>query len=441
MTATAGIPALVADGPAQGTDGPRVDGPRAAPTASPAAVTLLEAEVRRRVRAGGLDPALAVAEVRRIAQRAAADHEELSLTGAVAPLGDAEAAVRHVIDAVCGLGPLQRYLDDPSVEEIWINEPGKVFVARHGRSELTTTILDDQSVRDLVERMLRTSGRRLDLSTPFVDAALVGGERLHVVIPDITAHWSVNVRKFVARATRLADLVALGSLTPRAARFLDAAVVAGLNVLVSGATQAGKTTMVRALCGAIPAGQRVITVEEVFELRLRTRDVVAMQTRPANLEGHGAVPLRTLVVESLRMRPDRIVVGEVRQAEAFDMLVALNAGIPGMCTVHANSAREAVTKLCTLPLLAGENVTAAFVVPTVAAAVDLVVHLDLQRDGTRSVREVLALTGRVEQGVVETAEIFARRDGRLVRGSGFPGGPERFERAGFDLPALLDSGA
>ena len=409
-------------------------------TSAAPAVALLKTEVRERVRRAGLDPAHCVPQVRELARRAAAEHEERSLTGAVPPLEDSDAAVRDVVDAVCGLGPLQRYLEDPTVEEIWINEPGKVFVARAGRSELTTTLLDAQAVRDLVERMLRSSGRRLDLSTPFVDAALVGGERLHVVIPDITAHWSVNIRKFVARATRLADLVALGSLTPTVAAFLDAAVAAGLNVLVSGATQAGKTTMVRALAGAIPAGQRVITVEEVFELRLDHRDVVAMQTRPANLEGHGAVPLRTLVVESLRMRPDRIVVGEVRQAEAFDMLVALNAGIPGMCTIHANSAREAVTKLCTLPLLAGENVTAAFVVPTVAAAVDLVVHLDLRRDGTRTVREVVSLTGRVEGGVVETSEVFTRRDGRLVRGAGFPAGAERFERAGYDLATLLATG-
>ncbi|MFH5822265.1 CpaF family protein [Georgenia sp. AZ-5] len=326
-------------------------------------------------------------------------------------------------------------------EESWINEPGKVFVARGGRPELTTTILDEAQVRDLVERMLRVSGRRLDLSTPFVDASLVTGERVHVVIPDVTrSAWAVNIRKYVARARRLADLVALGSLTPAAAAFLDAAVVAGLNILVSGATQAGKTTMVGALAGAIPANERVITCEEVFELRLANRDTVALQTRQPNLEGAGEVPLRRLVKESLRMRPDRIIIGEVREAEAFDMLVALNAGVPGMCTIHANSAREAVTKLCTLPLLAGENVTAAFVVPTVAAAVDLVVHLDLDRLGRRTVREVVAVTGRVDEGVIETAEIFVRHADRLVRGGGYPGRRDRFERAGYDVAALLATG-
>ncbi|WP_345040959.1 CpaF family protein [Georgenia daeguensis] len=406
-------------------------------------MALLESEVRELVRRRGVDPARDADGVRALVSAALADYDDRSVAGLVPPIGDPEAAAKEVVDAVAGLGPLQRYLDDPEIEEIWINEPGKVFVARSGRSELTTTILDDAQVRDLVERMLRVSGRRLDLSTPFVDASLATGERVHVVIPDITrSAWAVNIRKYVTRARRLSDLVTLGSLTSQAAAFLDAAVVAGMNILVSGATQAGKTTMVGALAGAIPAGQRVITAEEVFELRLTNRDTVAMQTRQANLEGTGEVPLRRLVKEALRMRPDRIIIGEVREAEAFDMLVALNAGIPGMCTLHANSAREAVTKLCTLPLLAGENVTAAFVVPTVAAAVDLVVHLELDREGRRSVREVIAVTGRVEDGVVETAEIFVQQDGRLRRSSGFPDGEERFRRAGYDLAALLaDTGS
>ncbi|MPV87339.1 CpaF family protein [Georgenia ruanii] len=384
-----------------------------------------------------MDPARDADGVRTLVAAALADYDDRSLAGLVPPLPDPGAVAKQVLDAVAGLGPLQPYLDDPEVEEVWINEPGKVFVARGGRPELTTTILDEGQVRDLVERMLRASGRRLDLSTPFVDAALAGGERLHVVIPDITrSAWAVNIRKYVARARRLSDLVALGSLTPQAAGFLDGAVVAGLNVLVSGATQAGKTTMLGALAGAIPAAQRVISCEEVFELRLSNRDAVALQTRQPNLEGVGEVPLRRLVKEALRMRPDRIVIGEVREAEAFDMLIALNSGIPGMCTLHANSAREAVTKLCTLPLLAGENVTAAFVIPTVASAVDLVVHLDLDRHGRRGVREIVAVTGRVEDAVVEAAELFVRRAGRLVRGAGHLA-DERFARAGYDVAALL----
>jgi pilus assembly protein CpaF len=211
----------------------------------------------------------------------------------------------------------------------WINEPGRVFIARRGRSQLTTVILSSEQVADLVERMLRVSGRRLDLSTPFVDAQLPDGSRLHVVIPTITRrHMAVNIRKFVITVAGLAELVRLGSVTEHAARFLEASVAAGLNVLVSGATQAGKTTMLNALCAAIPASERVITCEEVFELQVPVPDVVGMQTRQPNLEGTGEITLRRLVKEALRMRPSRIVVGEVRQEECLDLLIALNSGLP-----------------------------------------------------------------------------------------------------------------
>jgi len=404
------------------------------------AAAMLEGEVRELVRRRGIDPSNDVAEMRSLVAEAIADYDGRSLNGLVPPVGDPEEIAKLLLDAVAGLGPLQRYLDDPTIEEIWINEPGKVFVARGGKSELTTTILTDEQVRDLVERMLRVSGRRLDLSSPFVDATLASGERLHVVIPDITRrHWAINIRKYIARASRLEDLVELGSLTPHAAAFLHAAVVAGLNILISGATQAGKTTMVNALSSSIPADERVITCEEVFELRLGNRDTVAMQCRQPNLEGVGEIPLRRLVKEALRMRPDRIIVGEVREAESFDMLIALNAGVPGLGTLHANSAREAVTKMCTLPLLAGENVSSAFVVPTVATAIDLIVHLYLDRDGNRGVREIAALSGHTEDGVVEVADIFIRQGPELVRADGQPPHADRFARAGFDLATLLSA--
>ncbi|WP_456845330.1 CpaF family protein [Cellulomonas sp. P5_C6] len=401
-------------------------------------VAILETEVRELIRRRGIDPVRDRPSIVSLVSDVIADYDERSVVGAVPPLLDAAAAHKAVVDAVAGLGPLQKYLDDPEVEEIWLNSPTQVFVARRGESELTTTILTDGQVRDLVEKMLKVSGRRLDLSSPFVDASLPGGERLHAVIPDVTRqHWSVNIRKYVVRATSLDDVVALGTLTPHAAAFLHAAVRAGLNVLVSGGTQAGKTTMLNALAGAIPARERVITCEEVFELRLVARDWVAMQCRQPSLEGTGEIPLRRLVKEALRMRPSRLLVGEVREAEALDLLIALNAGVPAMCTIHANSAREALTKLCTLPLLAGENVSDRFVIPTVASAVDLVVHLDLDGSGRRLVREIVAVPGRVEQGIVETADVFHTRDGHLVRADGFPPHAERFARSGTDLAALL----
>ena len=405
-------------------------------------VRVVEGEVREVIRRTGLDPLRRPSDLERLVRDAVADYDERSLSGGLAPLLDLDAAVKSVIDAVGGFGPLQPYFDDPAVEEIWINSPSAVYVARNGVAELTTTILTADEVRDLVERMLRTSGRRVDLSSPFVDATLPDGSRLHVVIPDITKdHWVINIRKFVVKADHLDDLVRLGTLTKQAAAFLHAAVASGLNILVAGGTQAGKTTVLNCLAAAIPARDRVVTCEEVFELKIPLRDVASMQCRQPSLEGTGEVPLRRLVKEALRMRPSRIIVGEVRQAESLDLLIALNSGLPGMCTVHANSAREAVTKMCTLPLLAGENVSSSFVVPTVAASIDIVVHIALEADGVRRVREVVAVPGRVEGDVVEIADLFTTRDGRLVRGDGFPPHHDRFVRAGYDVAALLARGA
>src|SRR3954465_11567946 len=404
----------------------------------PAAV--VEDEVRELVRRRGLDPSGDIEAVRRLAEEVISEYDDRALTSILAPIADPHDTVRRVLDAVAGFGPLQPFLDDPTVEEIWINDPGRVFVARAGRSELTTTILTAEDVRTLVERMLKSSGRRVDLSTPFVDAMLPDGSRLHVVIPDITRqHWALNIRKFVARAHTLDQLVELGSLTTQAADFLAAAVTAGLNILVSGGTQAGKTTLLNCLAAAIPSRERVVTAEEVFELKIPLPDVVSMQCRQESLEGTGEIKLRRLVKEALRMRPSRIIVGEVRQEESLDMLLALNSGLPGMCTVHANSAREALTKMCTLPLLAGENVSARFVVPTVAASVDLVVHVALEAAGTRQVREIVAVPGRVEGDVVETADVFTTRRGELVRADGFPPHQERYERLGIELAQLLSS--
>jgi pilus assembly protein CpaF len=402
-------------------------------------VTVVEERVREAVRRSGIDPVRDRHRMLRLIDDTVDAYvTECMVRDEPAP-GDTVDLAREVHDLVAGFGPLQRYFDDPTVEEVWINDPGRIFIARHGRSELTTTVLTDSEVRSLVERMLQWSGRRLDLSTPFVDAMLPDGSRLHVAIPDITReHWAVNIRRFVMRPSHVSDLVATGSLTAQAAAFLEAAVVSGLNVVVAGGTQAGKTTLLNALLGCVPASERVVTCEEVFEIHLPHHpDWVALQTRDASLEGTGEIPLRRLVREALRMRPSRLVVGEVRQAEALDLLVAMNSGMPSAATLHANSAREAVTKLCTLPLLAGQNIAADFVVPTVAGCVDVVVHTATLRDGSRRIREIAALPGRVEAGVVEIADLFTLRGGELRRGTGFPPHEERFEAAGFDLGAVL----
>jgi pilus assembly protein CpaF len=405
----------------------RVDHPRDA----------VEEEVRELVRRRGLDPSREVSGIERLVDEVIAEYELRTETSNLPRIDDRAAVRKTVIDRVAGLGALQPLLDDPEVEEIWINGPGQTFCARGGRHTLTNLVLGEKEVRDLVERMLRSSGRRLDLSSPFVDATLVDGSRLHVAIPDITRrHWAVNIRKFVLRAHHLDELVRLGSLDETAARFLEAAVQAGLNIVVAGGTQTGKTTMLNCLAGAIPGSQRVVTCEEVFELQIPLPDVVAMQTRQANLEGRGEIDLRRLIVEALRMRPDRIIVGEVRQHEALDLLVALNSGLPGMTSIHANSAGEALTKLTTLPLLAGENVNYSFVVPTVAASIDLIVHLEMDR-GVRRVRQIIGVTGRVEGSRIETVSLFEREDRRLRWTGQQPPALRRFDAAGIDLKALL----
>ena len=402
------------------------------------ALAQVEDEVRELIRRKGLDPQLQGTEVRALVDAAVNDYGERSLLGAVPALTQAADAKRTVFNAVAGFGALQPFLDDPDVEEIWINAPHQVFVARHGESELTDLRFTAQQVSDLVERMLKSSGRRLDLSSPFVDAALPDGSRLHVVIPDITkTHWAVNIRKFTARASRLDHLVELGSLTPQAARFLGAAVSSGLNILVSGATQAGKTTMLNCLAAGIGSRERVVTVEEIFELKLPLKDVVGLQCRQPNLEGMGEIPLRRLVKEALRMRPDRLIVGEVREAESLDMLIALNSGLPGMASVHANSAHDAVVKICTLPLLAGENITAAFVLPTVAACIDLVVHCVRAPNGRRSVGQILALGRRVENGIIESSLVFDTVNGQLQASETAMPSPEKFAASGYNVASLM----
>jgi len=401
----------------------------------------LDQQVRSVVRREGVDPQLDVLRVRRIAEELVRAHDDRSLTGVVAPVPDPPAVIAELVARVSGFGPLQVFLDDPEVEEIWINEPSRVFVARNGRHELTNVILTKAEVDELVERMLKSSGRRIDLSQPFVDAMLPAGHRLHVVLQGISRDFAaVNIRKFVLKAARLSDLVRLGSMTPVAARFLEAAVLAGQNIVVAGATQAGKTTMLNCLAAAIPGGDRIISAEEVFELRFSHPDWVALQTRQVGLEGTGEVSLRDLVRETLRMRPTRVIVGEVRSAESLDLLLALNAGLPGMATLHANSAREALVKLCTLPLLAGENISARFVVPTVASSVDLVVHLGLDGGGVRRVNEIVAVPGRVENDIVETEPVFVRQGGDLVHTGGMPTRLDTFERAGVDIHRLLRGG-
>lgn len=310
-------------------------------------------------------------------------------------LGPAEESnlVGGLRSALSGYGQLDELLANPAIEEIWINSPNEVFIHENSRTSRVGLLLSHSEVRQAVERMLRDSGRRLDRSEPFVDATLANGSRLHVVIPDVTReHWSVNIRKFPHRVYSLQDLVSLGSFSLSMSEYLKGKFLSGENILVSGATQAGKTTMLCALLDVGAQTERLISVEETFEIRTNYNDWVAMQARQANLEGVGEITLRRLVKEALRMRPTRLVIGEVRQAEALDLLIALNSGIAGLCTIHANSAFDALEKLKLLPLLAGENIPALFVSQTVDRTIGLVVHCEFS-EGRRTVTQVLEATG------------------------------------------------
>ena len=317
-------------------------------------------------------------------------------------------------------GELQPLLDDPTIEEIWINSPQRVFVARAGKSELTNLVLTSQQIQSIMDRILLWSGRRIDLAQPFVDARLPDGSRLHIAIPEITAeNWAINIRKHLLRGKSLHDLVEIGVMTKEIANYLINSVRERKNFLVSGSTQAGKTTLLNALVSSIPVSERVITIEEVFELKPKLPDCVAMQTRSSNLDGSGEISIRRLIKEALRMRPSRLVIGEIREAESLDLLIALNSGIPGMATLHANSAREAIRKLQTLPMLAGENITQDFITPTVARAIDLVVHVGMDGDGTRRVLQILAVDDGTEAGHIDCAEIFTWNGADYDQGLGY----------------------
>ncbi len=401
----------------------------------PAAPEIVELEIRERLeqREVALEHD---ADLHLLLDEVVRDYRDRYLDGGLPPL--TEEGVESLRRRMLALGPLTPLLEDPEIEEIWVNEPGKVFVARHGEHELTNLVLSRKEVEELVERMLARAGRRLDRSQPFVDARLPDGSRLHVVIPPITDHWAVNIRKFVGlRVRHLDELVAIGSLSRQAAAFLDAAVRARFTIVVAGAVGAGKTTLLGCLAASISPRERIVTCEEVFELGIERPDVVAMQCRQANLEGEGIVTLRDLVRESLRMRPDRIIVGEVRGAESLDMLLALNSGASGMTSVHANSAREALRKLTTLPLLAGENLDRKFVASTVAACVDLVVFAQ-RSGGKRVVTEIVAVEDQLGDGdVPTTGTVFECSAKGLVWTGEVPGACERFAEHGIDIHGVL----
>ena len=360
-------------------------------------------------------------QVRSIIDEEVAAYERRAVTTNRPLLLDAEAVKRRLFDSLFGLGILQPLMEDPRVEEIIVNGPLRVFTIRDGRKEQTAGVYfeNDDELRQLVRRVVSSAGRRLDEASPMVDVRLRDGSRLNAVIPPASTRWtSVTVRKFVLRAQSLQDMVELGALSAAAAEFLDASVQAGVNILVSGQTGSGKTTLLNAL-GASIAGldERVVTVEEVPELQLDRRlpDCVALQARGKNVEGVGEISIRDLVRNALRMRPTRIIVGEVRGAEALDMLLAMNTGHDGsLTTIHGNSPRDALDRLATLATMAGERLASDELVRMVSRTIELVVQLRVtMRTGQRRVSSIFEVTG-IEGGVISGHELWGLVQSRLV---------------------------
>jgi pilus assembly protein CpaF len=359
--------------------------------------------------------------VRAIIEDEVATYERRAVTTNKPLLVDADGVKRRLFDSVFGLGILQPLMDDPRVEEIIVNGPLRIFTIRDGRKEQAVGVYfeTDEELRQLVKRVVSSAGRRLDESSPMVDVRLRDGSRLNAVIPPASTRWtSVTIRKFVLRAQSLHELVELGALPGAAADFLDAAVQAGVNILVSGQTGSGKTTLLNALGASIAAiDERVVTVEEVPELMLDRQlpDCVALQVRGKNVEGVGEISIRDLVRNALRMRPTRIVVGEVRGAEALDMLMAMNTGHDGsLTTIHGNSPRDALDRLATLAMMAGERLVGEELVRMVSRTIELVVQLRVtMRTGQRRIASIFEVTG-VEGGVITGHEIWGTEHGRLV---------------------------
>ncbi|QTG83219.1 CpaF family protein [Arthrobacter crystallopoietes] len=361
--------------------------------------------------------------------------------------------IRDVADDVMGYGPLQRFLDDPSVTEIMVNRMDQIYVERKGLVTLTDgRFSSEEHLRKVIERIVSKVGRRIDESSPLVDARLEDGSRVNAVIPPLAVNGSsLTIRKFSKVPLTVQNLIDFGTMTPEMAELLDACVKAKLNIIVSGGTGTGKTTLLNVLSSFLPATDRIVTIEDAVELQIQQQHVVRLESRPPNTEGKGAVTIRDLLRNSLRMRPDRIVVGEVRGGESLDMLQAMNTGHDGsLSTVHSNSPRDAVARLETLVLMAGMDLPLRAIREQIASAVDLIIQIARLRDGTRRITHVTEVQG-MEGDVVTLQDAFVFDYSAGVDAHGrFLGKPvptgirprfiERFEDMGIKVsPAVFGS--
>ena len=326
------------------------------------------------------------------------------------PLSDEERRdlVRQLTEDVLGYGPVQQFLDDVEVTEVMVNSTDQIYVERKGQIEATGRRFQSvEHVRRVIDRIVTGVGRRIDEASPMVDARLPDGSRVNAVVPPLTVDGPMlTIRKFSAVPFDVEDLIGFKTITPRLASFLDACVRAKTSILVSGGTGSGKTTLLNVISSYLPETERLITIEDAVELRLRQRHVIRMESRPPNIEGKGEVTIRDLVRNALRMRPDRIIVGEVRGAEALDMLQAMNTGHEGsLTTLHANSPRDALSRLETMVLMAGMELPLQAIREQVASAIDMIVHVNRMSDGSRRITAVSEVTG-MEGSMIQLNELF-----------------------------------
>ena len=456
--------------PADGTEGAQpgagpaaIEGPArpaAVPGAPPAGRSFLGApptresfrEAKYRVQnrlVNELDPRLDLSqqvEVRRQIEGLfgrIADEEGLALTRA-----ERVRMLEQITDEIMGLGPLEPLLRDESVTEVMVNGPQQVYIEREGRLEATNvTFQNDEHVMRIIQRIIAPIGRRIDESSPMVDARLTDGSRVNAIIPPLSLVGPViTIRKFSASPLTVDDLIRFGTSTREMFEFLEACVKARLNIFVAGGTGSGKTTMLNILSSFIPNDERIVTIEDAAELQLRQEHVVTLESRPANIEGKGAIPIRELVRNALRMRPDRVVVGECRSAEALDMLQAMNTGHDGsMSTGHANTPRDMLSRLETMVLMAGLDLPLKAIREQIASAVDLIVHQNRLKDGSRKIVSITEVQG-MEGDVIVMQDIFTfeqtgvndgKIQGRLKPTGIRPKFVEKFEVAGIHLPPTI----
>jgi pilus assembly protein CpaF len=412
------------------------------------------ADVKNRIHLaviGDLGPQLFNANIEPFALRDRVTAEITTRLGEEAGISkdDRDRLTSEIADDILGHGPLERLLLDDSVSEIMVNGAHEIWVERQGRLYQTSVQFNDEShLRRIINKMVAQVGRRIDESSPMVDARLPDGSRVNAVIPPLSLSGPlVTIRKFSNKRLDLVELIRLGTLSTETVDFLQRCVLAELNVLISGGTGSGKTTLLNALSAAISDAERIVTIEDAAELQLKQNHVLRLESRPKNIEGQGEVAIRALVRNALRMRPDRIIVGEVRDAEALDMLQAMNTGHDGsLTTVHANSPRDALARIETMVMMAGYDLPLRAIRQQIASALDLVIHLERLEDGTRRVTAITEVQ-RMESDVITLQDIFEFRVERVtpervvlgqLEATGLrPAFLFKFEKRGVTLPADL----